>query len=49
MWKVKHHAGRAAIAGLFDIVGGKNEEEAIGKVRAAYARERVIVSVERMG
>jgi hypothetical protein len=48
MWRVKHH-GCGAMWGLFDIVGGKDEEEATARVRSAYARERVIVSVERMG
>lgn len=47
-WRVEHHGPRVTTSGLFDIVGGKDEEEAKEAVRRAYARERVIVSVERM-
>jgi hypothetical protein len=47
-WRVKHRASHVTTTGLFDIVGGKDEDEAVAKVRAAYARERVIVSVERL-
>lgn len=46
-WRVKHHAPGAA-TGVFDIVGAEGEEEARSKVLGAYARERIIVSVERL-
>jgi hypothetical protein len=46
-WRVRHHARGAATA-VFDIVGGKDEAEAIARVKAAYARERGIISVERL-
>jgi hypothetical protein len=47
-WRVNHHGPRAAAAGLFDIVGGANEEEAKESVRRAYPHVRVIVSVARL-
>jgi hypothetical protein len=47
-WRVNHHGRRAATSGVFNIVGGKDEEEAVAKVRAAYRGERIIDSVEKL-
>jgi hypothetical protein len=47
-WRVTHRAPHITLTGLFDIVGGEDEDEAVRRVQAAYARDRVIVSVERL-
>ena len=46
-WRVKHHANLAhASPGLFDVVGGKDETEAVEQVNSAYPKRRVIISAE---
>jgi hypothetical protein len=47
-WRVTHRAPRITLTALYDIVGGDDEREAMRRVQAAYARDRVIVSVERL-
>jgi hypothetical protein len=47
-WRETHRAPRITLTGLYDIVGGEDEHEAVRLVSAAYARDRVILSDERL-